>query len=323
MSKSHFVKSKSLTKYGQLQEQLTQLEALIGQLGHGLGEEAFTIPTLFDQITTTLAELQAAGQNTPGESSRFEGASAELQRKAALFLREIGGAGVLQNARSTHKPNPAHWWWYLDHMLVEKRWAQLRRWLVGGVLVVAILVILSLVYQQFLAPDPAVTAYRRHHQSAEALARNGNWEDALNEVERALATLPDNPDGLVLRGILEQKLGQAEEAEELFAVAETRLGGREQLLVVRSEQFLKLDQSEAALADAQELIVLNADSAVGYLFLGQAYANLGNYAEAIAALQEASTLAESQDNPELAASIRVRLAMIIQMIPASATGTPQ
>lgn len=322
MSRSQFVKPKPLTRRDGLREQIAQLEALVGQLGHGLGEEALSIPPLLDQITAGMAALQATGQSTPGETSRLESTSAELQRKATLFLREVGGARVLRSARSAHQPDSAHWWWHLDRVIADRRWAQLRRWLVSGVVVALLLALLFFIYERFLAPDPAAMATLRRQQAAESLAQKGDWNGALSEVEQALMALPDDPDGLVLKGIIQQELGQSAAAETTFAAAEARLGSREQFLILRAAQFIKLDQNEAALADAQEAISLQEDSATGYLMLGQANFNLEHYAEAIAAFQQASDLAEKQGNPELSASARIRLGMAMQMIAAPTITEP-
>jgi tetratricopeptide (TPR) repeat protein len=322
MSPFLFVKPKQLTRHGQLRDQLVELEALIGQLGHGLGEEALTIPALFDQITAGLTELQAAGQSTPGETGRLESASAELKRKAGIFLREVGGTRVLRNARSARQPGPAHWWWFLDQVIADGRQAWLQQWLIRGAIAMLLLVILSFAYQQFLAPDAATLANFRHQQRAESLAQTGNWAGALSEVEQALAALPGEPEGLTLKGILQQKLGQSEAAEKTFAVAEAHFGSREEFLIVRAGQFLGVDQNQAALADAQELIAIQPDSAIGHLLLGQTYINLEIYTEAVAAFQNANDLADVQDKPELAASARIQLEMARQMLSASATADP-
>lgn len=322
MSRSLFVKSRALTKHDQVRDQLSQLEALIGGLGHGLGEEMLTIPVLFDQITVGLAELHAAGQSTPAETGRLESASARLQRKAAVFLRDVGGVQVARNARDVHQPDPAHWWWFLDQVVIDKRRAWLRRWLVGGAIAAMLLVLLSFIYQRFLAPDPVAMTRYRHQRAAESLAQTGNWADALSEVEQALSVLPNDPDLLTLKGILQQKLGQREVAEKTFAAAEARFVSREEFLIVRAEQFLGLEQNEAALADAQEVVAIQADSAMGYLLLGQANANLGNYAEAIVAFQQAADLAESQGKPQLAATARIQMGMAMQMMPIPTATSP-
>ena len=66
------------------------------------------------------------------------------------------------------------------------------------------------------------------------------------------------------------------------------------------------------LADAQEAIVLNPESATGYMLLGRSHQLLENYMDAIFAYEQASTLAETQGNSRLAATARVNLGFLLQ-----------
>jgi tetratricopeptide (TPR) repeat protein len=269
-----------------------------------------------------LDELHADGQSIPAETNRLGHASAELQRKAAAFLREIGGPRVLQNSRQARQADAAAWWWSVDRWLVDKRKARLQRWLVTGGLLVLLLAILSLVYQRFFAPDPALLASVRHQQTAESLAQAEDWAGALAEAEQALAALPGDPERLILKGILQQKLGKNESAEKTFDTAEAHLGSREAFLIERAAQFLGINMGEAALTDAQELIAIQPDSAIGYLILGQSHISLENYDEARTALEQASDLAERQGTATIAAQARVQLAMLMQMISVPTLANP-
>jgi len=108
-------KPRPLTRGDQLRDALGRLDALVGQLGYALGEEALNIPSLFDEVSAGLAELQAQGQDVRGEATQLKIVSAELQHKAATFLREIGGSSRLRDARSARQPDPAQWGWFLDN----------------------------------------------------------------------------------------------------------------------------------------------------------------------------------------------------------------
>ena len=56
-------KPRPLTRGDQLRDALGRLNALVGQLGYALEEEALNIPSLFDEVSAGLAELQAQGQD--------------------------------------------------------------------------------------------------------------------------------------------------------------------------------------------------------------------------------------------------------------------
>lgn len=315
MVKSPFyVQNRPLTRADELRDQLSELEARVGRLGYGLGQDALTIPPLFDTVSAALVSFQAGGQSMRAEEARLEAVSAELRRKATVFLRELGGADALQGARRAHQPDPANWWWFLDQLVADRRWAQLRRLLrmAGGG--VAIILLLLVLYQRFLALDPATRERLERQQTAERLALEGDLAGALSEVEQALSIAPGDPGLLTLKGSLQQGLGQRAAAEEAFAAAEAAFGDRRTFLVARGQVYLLLDQAPAALADAEAVIALDPQSPTGYMLLGRAHEWLGNYMEAIDAYEQAATLAEAQGDFQLAGTVRVNLGMLMQRL---------
>jgi tetratricopeptide (TPR) repeat protein len=312
---SFYVESRPLTRADELRHQLDELEAKLGRLGHGLGQEALSIPLLFDTVTTTLASFQAEGQSMRAEWARLETASAALRRKATVFLREVGGARALQDARRTHQPPAANWWWFLDRMVADKLRAQLRRLLVMAAGAVGVLLLLLALYQRFLAPDPATRARLEHEQAAENLVLEGDLAAALSEVEQALATAPGDPSLLIFKGGLQQGLGQKAAAKETFSQAEAAFGDRETFLLARGQMYLRLDQAQAALSDAEAVVKVNPESASGYLLLGRANEWLENYQQAIAAYEQAANLADAQGNSQIAALARVNMGVLMQRLP--------
>jgi tetratricopeptide (TPR) repeat protein len=309
-----YVEKKPLTRADELLDQINELEARIGRLGYGLGKEALTIPALFDVVSATLSSFQAKGQSMRAEEARLEAVSAQLSRKATVFLREIGGAGALQDARRAHQPDSAHWWWFLDELTAERRRARLRRLLRLTAGVVAVLLLLSALYQRFLALDPATRERLRHQQTAETLALEGDLAGALSEVEKALAFAPGDPNLLVLKGSLQQELEQGTTAEETFTAAEAAMGDREAFLLARGRTYLLLDEAPAAVVDAKAVIEINPQSASGYLLLGSSQESLGDYTEAIFAYQQAAGLAEDQGDYQLAGTARVNVGILMQRL---------
>jgi cytochrome c-type biogenesis protein CcmH/NrfG len=316
MAKSAFyVESKPLSRADELRDQLTELEAKVGRLGYSLGRDALTIPALLDSITGILATLQVQGHSLKAEEARLQTVSAQLRRKAAIFVREAGGSRALEEARRTRQPAEENWWWFLDHVVAERRLARLRRTaltVAGGVLV---LLCLFALYQRFLAPDPATRERIRHEQAAENLLLEGDSAAALAEVAQALAVAPNDPSLLVLQGGLQQQMGQEAAAEESFAATQRILGDRKTFLLTRGQAYLLLGQSAMALADAQAVVAMDPESAAGYMLLGGAYERMENYQEAILAYQQASKLADAQGNYQLAATARVNMATLMQRPP--------
>jgi cytochrome c-type biogenesis protein CcmH/NrfG len=316
MAKSPFyVESKPLSRADELRDQLTELEAKVGRLGYNLGQDALTIPALLDSITGILTTLQVQGHSLKAEEARLQTVSAQLTRKAAVFVREAGGARALEDARRTRQPAKENWWWFLDHVVAERRLSRLRRTaltIAGGVLVLLCLLAL---YQRFLAPDPATRERIRHEQAAESLLLEGDSAAALAEVAQALVVAPNDPSLLVLQGGLQQQMGQEAAAEESFAAAQKILGDRKMFLLTRGQAYLLLGESTMALADAQAVVEMDPESATGYMLLGGAYERMEDYQEAILAYQQASNLADAQGNYQLAATARVNMATLMQRPP--------
>jgi tetratricopeptide (TPR) repeat protein len=318
MAKAQFSgQHRPLSKVDELRDRLAELEAKVGRLGHGVGpDEALTIPTLFDEINATLTSMQTEGQSLPAEEARLQAVAADLERKLPVFLRSVGGAGVLREARRAQQIGSEHWWWYIDHLLVERRRGRLVRVLRWGTIGVVVLGVLLVAFQLFLAPDPATRERIRRQQAAETLAEQGDWAGALQEVEQGLAAAPDHRDLLILKGVLQEQLGQGDAARETFVAAEDVTGSREEFLIERGQiYFAMVGQTEAALADIEAAIALNPESARAYLLLGGITEALGDYPRAIEAYQRAADLAKAQDDPEIAVVARYNLGLLLQSLP--------
>ena len=313
MAKSPFyVESKPLTRSDELREQINELEAMIGRMGYGLGQEALAIPALFDSISTSLASFQAAGQSMRAEETRLETVSARLRRKADVFLREIGGASVLREARQARQPDPENWWWFVDQLVANRRRDRVLRLLRLGAGAAVVLLLLFVLYQRFLAPDPATRERLIHQHNAENLALQQDIVGALSEVEQALAVAPDEPELVVLKGVLQRELGQDSASEETFAAAEAVFEGREDFLLARARASLLAGQPEAAVADAQEAVELNPQLAIGYVLMGRAHEQMAEHMEAIFAYEQAIDLAEEQGNYQLAGTTRISVGILMQ-----------
>ena len=314
-----FVEQKALTPADEVRDSLAQLEAAVARLGRSQRSEALAILGLFDAVSARLAELHAGGQVLRAEEARWEAIAATFKRKAGAFLRKLGGAGALEDARRARQPDPAAWWWFIDRWLAEKRRAQLRRLLIGAAAAAVVLVLLGVLYERFLAPDPATRERLRHEQAADGLAMDGDLAGALAEVDQALTFAPGDVVLLVFKGVLQQKLGQFV-AEATFAAAEKAAGSREVFLITRAQMYMRVGDGRAMLADAREVVTTNPQSAAGHLLLGQANEILGNSQVAIAAYEKAGSLADAQNNPQLAAIARMNLATLLQQVQ---VGTPE
>lgn len=301
-----------LTKADQLRLNLDRLEADLGKLGFGLGKQALEIPALMDEISQQFEELDRGGFDLPEEKLRWETALSQARAKARLWVREVGGMAAAAEARRKVQPEPARWWWFLDEQVVQSQKAALRRFLGWAVGAVVLLILLGVLYQVFLAPDPETQARVAYVYDAERLARDGKLADALLLVEKALALAPDDPELLVFHGVLQYELGQVSSAEKDFQRAQQVLKDPEAFYLSRGQRFFSVGNYQQMLADAQAALQVNAQSAAGYMLLGQAQEALGQYAEALDSYERASELAEAQNRPEIAVTSRMLYGNLLQ-----------
>ncbi len=303
-----------LTRADELRSYLSRLESQVGRLGYGAGQGAIDIPDLFDRAHSILHEYKQAGHPLLEEQIRFDEVSAQFRQKTKQFLTEIGGVQALITKRKQRNPDSSRSWWYVDQQLADQRKSNITKTARLAGIVLIVLVIGALVYQRFLAPDKATVQQITYIQAAEQMAQEGNFQQALINVNQALRVVPGDPETLVFKGILQQSLGQKTDADQTFAQAEKALNSLEQFLLLRGQRYYTLNQNEAALGDAQAAIHINPDSSEGYLLAGEAYENLGKFQEALSAYQKASSLSEAQNNASLDAFVRMRLAMLMQRL---------
>lgn len=290
---------------------LETLEQRIGSLARCDAAAALEIPALLDQAAAAFAELQARGAELPAEQTRFESLCAQYRGKAALFLRRIGGAAALAAQRAARQPEPSAWWWTIDLWLAKQRKGVLRRQLRWAGVVIAVLALAALIYARFFAPSPTESALYRYQFDASNLAAAGELEAALEQVDRALALDPANPEFLTMRGVFLETLGDPG-AEAALRAAEQAHGDRERYLVSCGQLQAHLERWEDLQQTAADLLATNADSAFGYLYRGMAAAGLGDLAQARADLARAGELAQEQQLHEVYITSRTLLVNLMQ-----------
>ncbi|MBN1878022.1 MAG: hypothetical protein JXA33_27620 [Anaerolineae bacterium] len=306
----------------ELREALEQLEMRIGKLSHSTQEEVLVIPMLFDQVYRLLGELKELGGNLQSEQVRFETLSSQLRSCRELFLRKLGGPGALQSARASLAPDVEQWWWFIDQSLVQEKQIQLRRWGQRALIVAAVLVVLVLLYNKFLAPDPALRAQIAHHQAAEQWVQLEDYPSALLEVEQALTYAPEDVELLVFKGTLHVVLEQTAEAEAAFAAARSHSESETMFLMTRAEAYLMFLRSDLALPDIEAVLAMEPESPYGNFLMGRIQQIARNFTEAQLYYEKASTLAGAVDEVELEAMARVYLAQMVMDMMAFVTPTP-
>ncbi len=303
------------TKAAEFREVLKTLENRLARLSELSPDSALEILDLFDQVNDGMVELQGRGMNVASELGQFETLSAQLKKKRTVFLRRIGGPAILQEQRTTHQPGEDRWWWYVDHSLAQEGKEKAIRWLKTLGITAAVLLVAVLLYQQFLAPDPAVQASYGYSQNAQNAIIDGDYEIALQEVENAIANTPDYPELYVLRGVIQDNLEQPEAASKSFETARQIFAADDKFYNQRSLFYLMMGNAQNAIEDAQTALTVNPDSPYSYLYMAQAYELLGEVVKAIESYEQADDLAQESGDAQLQAIIRVSLSNAYQSIP--------
>jgi tetratricopeptide (TPR) repeat protein len=308
-----------------LREYLKRIEALLGKLATNSNtSEAIEILRRFDQAADLMSRIEEAGMDLAPERTRFQTITEQTRRKAELLIKVIGGADKLRALRQEHNPAPGRWWWFLDEYLQNQR-RQQRQWILrtAGIGAV-ILLLLALLYNMLLAPDPETRARYQLEMEAERALLNEDSVTALAKVNEALDRGVRTPDLLLLKGAIHQEIGDLEKAESAFTEAQQLMQDAEMFYLTRAQIYLRIGNPEPALVDAQRVLEENPDSAYGYYLQGTALIGLDQFAKAEESLEKASELAAEQDNAQLQGMARVQIANLSMMIeaPPTESGTP-
>jgi tetratricopeptide (TPR) repeat protein len=309
-----------------LDELLGQLEIDISRVGQANRDAALRMLLKMDQVFLKLAAMSQKGNAVKAEAAQFDYITASLEKNARKFLIEIGGAEQLAALRQQVAPQNDQTWWFIDLAHQRQVRATLRQALIGIGGLLAGLVLVVILYNQFFAPDPIVAKRYSLELDADQSMASGDFAKALESVDQALAIVPQDNEMLILRGVLNNRLGKAADAETDFSHAEGILNNRELFLLLRTEAWIKTGALPEGLKDVQTCIRDYPESAQGYYYYGRINELDNNYNKAIDAYNRASALAEKQGKMELNATIRMTMAMLMQSMPVAQpalTSTPQ
>ena len=298
-----------------LNDLLDQLEVDISHVGQGRLIDTQKLLVKMDEAQQRIEEMGQKGLPVKAEAAQFNYLMVSLEKSAKKVINDLGGMKRLKLLRQQRPSGQDFQWWHLDKIIVNQRKKSLGKILISVGVVGLLLVLIIVVYDNFLKPDPAVTGKYTHQMNAEQYLAQGDLTKALVEINQALDFAPSDADLFVMRGVIQTKLGNLEQANSDFTQAETSLGDQVSFLLLRAQSWLTVGEYQFSLEDSQKVIQEDPASAEGYFYLGRANELLQKYGEAIDAYETASKLADTQGKAELNASIRIALAMLMQTIP--------
>lgn len=299
---------------GTVLDELDQLDVIAGKIGLNSAEKSTALLTGLDQVYDRIQTMENESQSRKLAETQFDTILARLHREPVQFLRDLGGVAILTQLRDQYHPGADRTWWYLDEWLAKKRQNAMKRTLMVGGIVILVLVVLGLLYQRFLAPDPITVARYTHEQNAQDKMANGDWAGAMADIDEGLKVAPDDGSFLVLKGVVLEKQDQNEPAQTVYHQAEQAFQDRESFLVTRAQSYAIAGLYDEALQDTQEATKSNPQNASAFLIAGQVHENLKMYAEAKEDYDHAYEAANQSGQDELAAVARTRTAMLLQTI---------
>jgi tetratricopeptide (TPR) repeat protein len=294
---------------------LDQIDSRLGKMSGGTPKNGLPVLIELDEVYTRLQNYNGPEDGLLAEKAQFDYIQASIRSNASMLLRQVGGPKQLAALRSQRKPGPDQWWWYLDEHVRQQRRSMMQSLglTVGGAL--AVIALLVVLYQAFLAPDAETLARLQHQRMAETSLMAGDTEAALLEIEKALEYDPENIDLLVMQAIGQQVTGDEAASQTSFERLERLFETREGFLLQRALFYNQFEQPEKALMDIEEVIAANPQSALGHYYAGMSNEQLARYTEALEYYDIAFELADEQNQSALAATIRMNMGMLMQAMP--------
>lgn len=309
-----------MTPADELRDLLTRAEKRVVTPGDGGG--APELYAWLDEIAGLWPALIASGADLRGEKARWQSLQGEIKTRANAVLRAWQHAGGLAAARLAGNPDRDNWWWWLDEQTTAQRSSRRKRAaLIVGIVVLA-LALGSQALRVLLPVDPVVRDVYRLRESARRALDAGDTAGALASYQQAIERSPNDPQLLVMQGVLSEQLGDLNAAASAFDAARAASLDDAAYHIERGFAYLEVLAPEKALEEGMQAVQAAPQDGRAWMLVGSARERLGDSAGALDAYTQASTVAAESD-PEIAAIARIRMAGMLQSMQETAPITPQ
>jgi len=296
-----------LNKGDQLRSQLTECEKALASLDAARAQALLRSAA---EAHALLAALRAGGADVRAEAARWQTITERMIRNAGRIVAAAGGRQQFVALRSQIAPQLAEPWWALEAVIIASRRRLLQR-LAAGLVALAIIGLLGFLFRDALfPPNPVGDAVF----AAQSALDQGDVSRALQAIEGGLQAVPDHPQLLTWKGTLLEQQGDPA-AKAILATARAGLGDRDYLME-RAQVNLLLGQNAKVIAEMSSAIEQFKDPAEAYLMRATAFEQQGDLPQAIRDLESAAAIAERVGNDTLFAMARVRIGMLLQVVPA-------
>ena len=319
MPKGAIEDTKVSTAAAGLRDMIHDLETDLPDLDEA-GKEVIDFLRRRDQIEQEFSRLESENLDLRPEKTRIETIDNILSREANTIVGQAREAGGLQAVREEENPPESHWWWYLDEYVAEKRRKKIVKTVTIVLSVLAVLVAGNFLMDKFFGLSSQEKEARIHINEAEQQFREGSYQQAIKEYEKAVKITPSDGQAQTALGVLYELQGNMEKSQEAFEAAENAFDDRLEFLMTQAQTYMTAEQYDKALDKANAAIELDPESARAYLIRGSIYEKTDKRAKAIEDFQHSADLAQSAGQDALYVLAKMRLATLLQQAPQPVPG---
>jgi tetratricopeptide (TPR) repeat protein len=294
----------------QLRDDLDKAERLAPQLNR---ENVESFLQLLDRIEEQFALLEGGNLDLRPERSRQISLHHRLERIPGSVVSAAARAGGLRKLREQNPPAEG-FWWHLDALIATERRRTLRRlaMVIGGIIL--FFGGLYFVVETFFPPDPNVLLVNDATNALTELAIEGRWDEALALIDQSKSQLTQpSPELLIWEGVVSERLGLTERAEDSLAEARNLIGAENENLfwvTLGNTRVMSNDLDGGELA-AQSALAINPEEPQAFFLLATIAESRGDFLEAVDYYERTFEYA-ADANPQLAVISRVRLGTLLQ-----------
>jgi tetratricopeptide (TPR) repeat protein len=316
-----------LTPADELRSLLAECEKLLVNL-RGSGSNALDLLQNMDRIAGLIPELEASGADLRAERSRWDALQSAVRTNASRIVRQASARGGLAELRhQSHPDGQAAWWWRLDQEVAARSRKRLLRFGLIALALVAAVVAAGQLVKLLFPVDPKVQeATGKLMEGQSKLQYDGDYRGALPLFQEAVTLTPEDAEAWLWLGATQQRLGDAAAASESFRRSAALIPDPLDLRTRRAIVYLALGMLDEGAADADSVLASDPENPQAHMILAGISDARGQYTAAVEALQRAAEFADKRNQPQISATARYQMGMLLQRMPIgpppSVTPTP-
>jgi tetratricopeptide (TPR) repeat protein len=312
-----------LTPADELRELLTESEKLLVNL-RGHSSNALELLRNMDRIAALWPELEGAGADLRAEAGRWEALQSAVRGSAPPIVRQLGRMGGLPALRTeAHPDGQEQWWWRLDRESAARSRARLLRFGKFALAIVAVAVATGVILNTLFPVDPRVQEATRKIMAGQSkIQYDADYAAALPLFEEATALTPDDSEAWLWLGATQQKLGDVSASADSFRQASELIPDQTDFLSRRATVYFTLAMLDEAASEVNAVLARDPGNPQAYLLRAGVYDAQGRYAEAAQALQQAADFADERNLPQISATARYQMGLLLQRMPIAPQSSP-